>query len=89
MSYKCENCSYKKECKREYGTEYRAIIGTHMCRYSWTAGYYTSTKRVPNMEEKSRKLHSEEWWQKEKLLVEVYVPDVSIRKHVRCIRDID
>ena len=60
MSYKCKGCPYIKGCKREYGSEYRAVIGTHMCRYSWTAGYYDGTKRVPTMEKKIRKLQPEE-----------------------------
>ena len=33
--FECENCEHKEECKKEFGEEYQAVIGTHHCRFSW------------------------------------------------------
>ena len=33
--YECEKCEHEEACKKEWGEEYQAIIGTHHCRFSW------------------------------------------------------
>ena len=46
--YGCENCDREEECKKEYGEEYQAVIGTHHCRRSW------NNFLVKNIEERSK-----------------------------------
>jgi len=37
--YTCKDCEHKVNCKKEWGKEYNAIIGTHFCRKSWNEFY--------------------------------------------------
>ena len=34
-NYECKNCEHQETCKKEWGEEYQAVIGTHHCRFSW------------------------------------------------------
>jgi hypothetical protein len=43
--YNCSDCFHKTVCEKDYGLEredgddYRAVIGTHLCRRSWDLFY--------------------------------------------------